>query len=73
MSKSRMQVLSHSCYIPALDFSDFSMCEHYLYGKQAMNSHSIINKKQSDLLELVHSDVCNPICQLFPWVEQVTL
>ena len=37
------------------------MCEHYLYGKQALNSHSIINKKRSKLLELVHSDVCGPM------------
>ena len=37
------------------------MCEHCLYAKQAMNSHSTINKKWSELLELVHSDMCGPM------------
>ena len=37
------------------------MCEHCLYGKQAMNSHSTASKKRSEPLELVHSDVCNPM------------
>ena len=56
-----MQALSHFGYILVLDFSKFSMCEHCLYGKQALNSHSIVNKKRSELLELVHSDVCGPM------------
>ena len=33
VSKSRMQVLSHSGYILGLNFFDFLMCEHCLYGK----------------------------------------
>ena len=61
MSKSRMQVLSYFGYILGLDFLDFSICEHYLYGKQAMNSHSTVSKKRSGPLELVHSDVCGPM------------
>ena len=61
MSRSRMQLLSRFGYIPGLDFSDFSMCEHYLYGKQTLSSHSIIGKKRSEPLELVHSDVCGPM------------
>ena len=56
-----MLVLSHFGYVPSLDFSGFSMCEHYLYGKQAMNSHFAIIKKRSEPLELVHSDVCGPM------------
>ena len=58
MSKSRMQVLSHFGYILGLDFLVFSMCEHCLCGKQA---HSIVNKKRSEPLELIHSEVCNPM------------
>ena len=61
MSKSRMQDLSCFGYILGLDFSNFSMCEHYLCGKQAMNSHSSISKKRSELLQLVHSHVCGPM------------
>ena len=38
------------------------MCEHCLYGKQALNSQSIvINKKQSVPLKLVHRDLCGPM------------
>ena len=62
MSKSEMQFLSCSGYILGLDYSNFSMCEHYLYGKKAMNSHSTVSKKRSEPLELVHnSDVCGPM------------
>ena len=45
-------------YKPSLNFSKFSICEHCLYGKQAANSHTVVNKRWCELLELVHSDVC---------------
>ena len=61
MSKARMQVLSWFGYILDLNFSDFLVCEHFLYGKQAVNSHSLVSKKQCEPLELVHSDVCGPM------------
>ena len=34
LSKAGMQVLSWFGYIPGLNFSKFSICEHYMYGKQ---------------------------------------
>ena len=43
MSKARMQVLSHFGFILGLNFSDFSVCEHCLYGKQTANSHLIVS------------------------------
>ena len=61
MSRSRMQVLSCFGYIIGLDFLNFSVCEHCMYGKQAINSHPLVDKKQSEPLELVHSDVCGPM------------
>ena len=61
MSKARMQVLSWFGFIPGLNFSDFSVCEHCLYGKQIANSHSIVSQKWCEPLELVHSDVCDPM------------
>ena len=61
MSKSGIQFLSRSGYILGLDFSKFSMCEHFLYGKQAINSPSTVSKKRSEPLELVHNDVCGPM------------
>ena len=56
-----MQILSQFGYIPGLNFSNFLVCEHCLYGKQAINSHSIVSKKRCESLELVHSDVCGPM------------
>ena len=32
-----------------------------MYGKQAVNSHTIVNQKRCEPLELVHSDVCGPM------------
>ena len=61
MCKSRMQVMSHFDYILGLNFSKFSICEHCISSKQALNSHSAIRKKRSESLELVHSDVCGPM------------
>ena len=53
-----MEVLSWFGYILGLDFSDFLVCEHFLYGKQAINSHLVVSsKKRCEPLELVHSDV----------------
>ena len=45
MSKAGMQVLSHFGFILGLNFLDFSICEHCMYGKQASNSHSIVSQK----------------------------
>ena len=61
MSKAGMQVLSCFGFIPGLNFSDFSICEHCLYGKQTANSHSVVSQKRCEPLELVHSDVCGPM------------
>ena len=34
MSQSGMKILSHFGYVRGFNFSDFSICEHCLYGKQ---------------------------------------
>ena len=52
MYRSRMQVLSHYGYNPGLNFSNFSVCEHCLYGnKQAANSHLVVSKNWCEPLE----------------------
>ena len=43
MSKARMQVVSCFGFIPGLNFSDFSICEHCMYGKQAIKLHSVVS------------------------------
>ena len=56
-----MQVLSCFGFIPSLNCSNFLVCEHCMYGKQASNSHSIVSQKRCEPLEWVHSDVCGPM------------
>ena len=59
-----MQVLSWFGFIPGLNFLNFSVCEHFMYGKQASNSHSIVSQQRCEPLELVHSDVCGSMLTL---------
>ena len=62
MSLKGMEMLSHLGYLPALNFSDFSVCEHCIYGKHVYSTHKRnLNKKKSEPLDLVHSDVCGPM------------
>ena len=59
MSLKGMEMLSCLGYLPALNFLDFSICEHCIYGKHARSAHKRnLNKKKSEPLDLVHSDVC---------------
>ena len=57
-----METLSRLGYLPVLNFSNFSICEHCIYGKHARSAHKRnLNKKKSEPLDLVHSDVCGPM------------
>ena len=53
-----MKVVINSSYIPSLNFLDFILCEHCLYGKQTMLSHSHGHSQRSESLDLMHSNVC---------------
>ena len=59
-----MKVLSHFCYVLGSNFSNFSICEHCLYGKQAYSPHKRGNSRKSEPLALVYSDVCGPMSTL---------
>ena len=62
MSLKGMETLSRLGYLPVLNFSNFSVCEHCIYGKHARSAHKrLSNKKKSEPLDLVHSDVCGPM------------
>ena len=61
MSQSAMKVLSHSGYLPAFNFQDFSVCEHCLFGKQTQSTHKKGTTRKIEWLQLVHSDVCGPM------------
>ena len=61
MSQTAMKELSRFGYLPAFNFSDFSVCEHYLYGKQTQSPHKKGSSRKTKRLHLVHSDVCGPM------------
>ena len=61
MSISRMKVLSRLGYVPGFNYSDMSICEHCLYGKQTLSPHKGSISRKSEPLQLVQSDVCGPM------------
>ena len=61
LSQKGMKILSRSCYILDFNFFDFSVCEHCLFGKQTLSAHKRSGKRKSQILDLVHSDVCGPM------------
>ena len=48
-------------YIQGFNFLDFSVCKHCLYGKQPQTSHTNINFRRNELLELVHGNIYSPM------------
>ena len=62
MSLKGMEMLSRLGYLSVLNFSYFFVCEHCIYGKHACSTHKRnLNKKKSEPLDLVHSDMCGPM------------
>lgn len=56
-----MKILQHLGYLPVLDYSNFSLCEHYIYCKQLRQTYLPLKKELGNPLDLVHSDLCGPI------------
>ena len=61
MSQNGMKVLSRFGYVLGFNFSDFSICEHCLSGKQTLSPHKGSSSCKSEPLQLVHSDVFVPM------------
>ena len=64
MSQTAMKELSCSGYFLAFNFQDFSVCEHFLFGKQTQSTHKKGSTRKTEWLQLVHSDVCGPMPSL---------
>jgi len=58
MSQKGMEVLSRCGYLPGFNFSDLPTCEHCFFGKQTQSPHKRGSTCKSELLSLIHSDVC---------------
>ncbi|MCO5579570.1 hypothetical protein L7F22_033427 [Adiantum nelumboides] len=61
ISQKGMKTLQRFGYLPVLNYSDFSLCEHCIYGKQTRLQSAPLNQKLGEPLDLVHSDLCGPM------------
>ena len=57
----RMKKLHSDGLLESLDFESFDTCEPCLMGKMTRTPFSGIMERASDLLEIVHTDVCGPM------------
>ena len=58
MSQKGIKILQHFGYIPVLDYFDFSLCEHCIYGKHTRSTSRPLDKELGSPLDLVHNDLC---------------
>jgi hypothetical protein len=56
-----MKKLHQDGLLQSLDFESFDACEACLIGKMAKNPFNEFVERASDLLEIIHSDVCGPM------------
>ena len=54
----RMKKLHKDGFLESLDYESFDVCEPYLMGKMTETQFSGTMERASDLLEIMHTDVC---------------
>ena len=59
ISKSRIERLVSDGILDSLDFTDFEVCVDCIKGKQT-NIRRLGANRASDVLELIHTDICGP-------------
>ena len=57
----RMKKLHTDGLLESLDFESFDTCEPCLMGKMTKTPFSGIMERATDLLEIIHTDVCGPM------------
>jgi hypothetical protein len=57
----RMKKLHSDGLLESLDFESFDTCELCLMGKMTKTPFSGIMERATDLLEIIHTDVCGPV------------
>lgn len=60
ISKERMMRLMKSEMLPQLDFADLDICVDCIKGKQTKHISKNPATRSSQLLELIHTDICGP-------------
>jgi hypothetical protein len=56
-----MKKLHSDGLLESLDFESFDTCEPCLMGKMIKTPFSGIMERATDLLEIIHTDVCGPM------------
>ncbi|KAJ9544946.1 hypothetical protein OSB04_024653 [Centaurea solstitialis] len=60
INKKRVELLLKGRFLGTFDFKPFDNYESYLSGKMTKEPFNKDNERASDLLEIVHKDVCGP-------------
>ncbi|KAJ9536512.1 hypothetical protein OSB04_un000306 [Centaurea solstitialis] len=60
INKKRIELLLKGGFLGTFDFKPFDNCESCLSGKMTKEPFNKDNERASDLLEIVHTDVCGP-------------
>jgi hypothetical protein len=61
ISEKRMKKLHNDGLLTLFDFESYETCEACLLGKMTKMPFSSFPERASDLLELIHMDVCGPM------------
>ena len=61
ISEKRMKRLHDDGFLTSFDFESYETCEACLLGKMTKAPFKSITERASDLLELIHTDVCGPM------------
>ena len=56
-----MKKLHTDRLLESLDYESFEMCEQCLMGKMTKTPFSRTMKRATDLLEIIHTDLCGPM------------
>ena len=56
-----MKKLHEDVLLTSVDFESYETCEAYLLGKMTKMPFTGFPERASDLLELIHTDVCGPM------------
>ena len=57
-----MKKLHDDGLLESLDYESFGTCERCLMGKMTKTPFSGTMERTTDLLEIIHTDVCGPMC-----------
>ena len=57
----RMKELHKDGFLESLDYESFDVCEPCLMGKMTKTPFSGTMERATDLLEIIHTDVCGPM------------